>query len=212
MKKRSILLSVLLVLTMLVTGCGNSTQSLEGKWVGTLDVTKQFEDGIKTAHPDLEKYVDFEDLVFVLDIEFVEGQMSMEVQQESIDAFNTNFAAGMEAIAEGYWEAGLEANSGLTMEEAIFESGMSEEEYLEYIYKQTGIDKMITAMTDVTNTTLEKLSGMEGTYTTPVDNELRLYYTDDEYESMDYKFKGKVLNITIKGDSFSLLIECEKSK
>lgn len=212
MKRRGILLSVLLILTMLVTGCGNSNQTLDGKWIGSLDVTKQFEDGIKEAHPDLAKYVDFEDLVFVLDIEFTEGQMSMSVQQDSIDTFNANFALGMEAIAEGYWEAGLAQTSGLTMEEAIYESGMSEEEYLEYIYKQTGIDKMLTAMTDITNTTLDKLSGMEGTYTTPVDNELRLYYTENEYESMEYGFKGKELNITIKGDNFSLLIECEKSK
>lgn len=211
MKKRNILFAILLVMAMLITACGSNSQSLEGKWVGTLDVTKQFEDGIKAAHPNLAEYVDFEELVFVLDIEFVEGQMSMTVQQESIDAFNTNFAAGMEAIAEGYWEAGLTAKSGLTMEEAIFESGMSEEDYLEYIYAETGIDKMITAMTDITNTTLDKLSNMKGTYTT-LDTELRLWYEDEAYEAMEYSLKGDDLDIIVKGDSFSLLIECEESK
>lgn len=211
MKKRNILFAILLVMAMLITACGSNSQSLEGKWVGTLDVTKQFEDGIKAAHPNLAEYVDFEELVFVLDIEFVEGQMSMTVQQESIDAFNTNFAAGMEAIAEGYWEAGLTAKSGLTMEEAIFESGMSEEDYLEYIYAETGIDKMITAMTDITNTTLDKLSNMKGTYTT-LDTELRLWYEDETYEAMEYSLKGDDLDIIVKGDSFSLLIECEESK
>jgi hypothetical protein len=29
---------------------------------------------------------------------------------------------------------------------------------------------------------------------------------------MEYGFKGKNLNITIKGEGFSLLIECEKAK
>ena len=67
-------------------------------------------------------------------------------------------------------------------------------------------------MSSVTTGTLDKLSKMKGTYTTPVTNELRLYYTENEYESMEYGFKGKNLNITIKGEGFSLLIQCEKTK
>lgn len=211
MKKRSILFALLMAIVMLITACGSGNQALDGKWTGTLDVTKQFEDGIKAAYPDLEKYVDFEDLTFVLDIAFVDGVMSMEVQQESIDAFNEKFAAGMEGMAEGYWEAGL-AQYDMTMEEDMYESGYDEEGYLQHIYTSTGIDKMITSMTDVTNKTLDRLSKMEGTYTTPVDNELRLYHTENEYESMEYSFSGKVLNIIIKGDNFSLKIECKKSK
>lgn len=210
MKKRNILFAILLVMTMLVTACGSNSQSLEGKWVGSLDVTKQFEDGIKKAYPDLEQYVDFEELVFVLDIEFVDGQMSMSVQQESINAFNANFAAGMKDIAEGYWTAKL-AEYDMTLEEESYESGMTEEEYLQYIYKQTQIDKMIEAMNQVTNETLDKLSNMEGTYTT-LDTELRLWYEDDTYEAMEYSLKGDDLSIIIKGDNFSLLIECEKQK
>ena len=211
MKKRSILFVLVLAMSMFITACGSSNQTVEGKWVGTLDVTKQFEDGIKAAHPDLAKYVDFEDLAFVMDISFVEGQMAIDVQQESIDNFNANFAAGMEAIAEGYWEDGL-ATMDMTLEEAIYESGMTEEAYLEHIYKETGIDKMIEGMTDITNSTLDRLSKMKGTYTTPVNHELRLYHSKEEYESMEYSFKGKKLNISIKGDNFTLLIACEKAK
>ena len=210
MKKRNILFAVLMAMVMLITACG-SNKTVDGKWVGTLDVTKQFEDGIKAAYPELEEYVDFEDLTFVLDIAFVEGEMSMSVQQESIDSFNANFAKGMKDLAEGYWAAGL-AQYDMTMEEEMYESGMDEEGYLQYIYTTTGIDKMITSMTSVTNETLDKLSTMKGTYTTPVDNELRLYYDENQYESMDYSFKGKVLNIVIKGEGFSLCIECKKSK
>lgn len=209
MKKRNILFAMVLAISMLITACG-SNQTLEGKWVGSLDVTKQFEDGIKAAYPDLADYVDFEDLVFVLDISFIDGQMSMSVQQESIDAFNTNFAEGMKGMAEGYWAAGL-AKYDMTLEEDIYESGMTEEDYLQSIYKQTQIDKMIVAMNDVTNKTLDKLSNMKGTYTV-LDSELRLWYTEDDYEAMEHSFKGKALNIIIKGDNFSLLIECEKQK
>ena len=209
MKKRNILFAVVLAIAMMITACGGK-QTLEGKWVGSLDVTKQFEDGIKTAYPDLADYVDFEELVFVLDIEFVEGQMSMSVQQESIEAFNANFAAGMEGMAEGYWAAGL-AKYDMTLEEDIYESGMTEEEYLQSIYKQTQIDRMIEGMNDITNKTLDRLSNMKGTYTV-LDSELRLWYTEDDYEAMEHSFKGKALNIIVKGDNFSLLIECEKQK
>lgn len=210
MKKRNILFALLLAMAMLLTACGGQ-KTVEGKWVGSLDLTKQFEDGIKAAYPDLAEYVDFEDLVIKLDVSFVDGQMTMAVQQDSLDSFNAKFAEGMNNIAIGYWEAGL-ALIDMDLEEAISESGITEEQYHKRIYKETGIDKMITSMTEVTNQTLEKLSGMNGMYTTPVDNELRLYYTEDTYESMEYGFKGKKLNITIKGDSFSLLIQCEKSK
>ncbi len=212
MKKRNILFAILLAMTMLVTACGSSNQTMEGKWVGSLDVTKQFEDGIKAAYPNLAEYVDFEELVFVLDIAFVDGQMSMVVQQESVDAFNVNFAEGMKGMAEGYWTAAL-AEYDMTLEEDIAESGVTEEEYLNNIYKETGIDKMIEGMIEVTNSALDKISKMKGTYTT-IGDELRLYYTEDEqdYEAMGYGFEGKNLNITIKGDSFSLLIKCEKAK
>ena len=210
MKKRYILFALLLAMAMLLTACGGQ-KTVEGKWVGSMDLTKQFEDGIKAAYPDLAEYVDFEDLVIKLDVSFVDGQMTMAVQQDSVDSFNAKFAEGMYNIAIGYWGAGL-ALIDMDLEEAISESGMTEEQYHKRIYKETGIDKMITSMTEVTNQTLEKLSGMNGMYTTPVDNELRLYYTEDTYESMEYGFKGKKLNITIKGDSFSLLIQCEKSK
>lgn len=210
MKKRNILFAMVLAFSMLITACGGNNQTLEGKWVGSLDVTKQFEDGIKEAYPDLAEYVDFDELIFVLDIAFVDGQMSMSVQQESIDAFNANFAEGMEGMAEGYWTAQL-AKFDMTLEEDIYESGMTEEDYLQSIYKQTQIDKMIESMSDVTNKTLDKLSNMKGTYTV-LDSELRLWYTDDDYEAMEHSFKGKALNIIIKGDNFSLLVECEKQK
>lgn len=208
MKKRNLLFALLLAMVMIVTACG-SNQTVEGKWTGTLDLTKQFEDGVKEAYPDLIEYVDFEDLVFKMDISFVDGQMEMKVQQESIDAFNTKFAEGMQLIAEGYWQASL-AEIDMTLEEAISESGMTEEDYTKRIYTETGIDKMIESMSKMTNDTLEMLSKMKGTYTTPVADELRLYYTEDEFESMKYDFKGKQLNISIKGDSFILLIECER--
>ncbi len=211
MKKRNLLFALLGAMVMFITACGNSNQTVEGKWVGSLDLTKQFEDGVREAHPSLAEYIDFGDLLLKMDIAFVDGQMSIDVQQDSIDAFNENFTEGMHAIALGYWEAGL-AQIDVTLEEAIYESGMTEEAYMEYIYKETGIDKMIESMSTITTDTLDVLSEMKGTYTTPVAKELRLYHSEDEYESMEYQFKGTKLNITIKGDKFELLIQCDRAK
>ena len=210
MKKRNIFFTLLIMVSMLLTSCGSSNQSVDGKWIGSLDLTKQFEDGIREAHPTLAEYIDFEDLVIKMDIAFVDGQMSIEVQEESVGAFQENFTTGMQAIALGYWEDGLR-QIDLTLEEAISESGMTEEAYMQRIYKETGIDKMIESMSEITTETLDMLSKMKGTYTTPVAKELRLYHTEDKYESMEYAFQGKKLNITIKGDDFALLIQCDKS-
>ena len=78
MKKRCVLLSILLVLSMMLGAC-ESGNPFEGKWRGKLDVTKQFEDGIKANIPELAQYVDFEDLVFEIDVVFEDGVMSMVV-------------------------------------------------------------------------------------------------------------------------------------
>ena len=211
MKKRYITAAFILVIAMLMTACGSSKQTLDGRWVGTLDLTKQFEDGIKDANPELAKYVDFEALIFEMEVSFIQGQMELKVVPESMETFDANFAKGMQDIAVGYWKDGL-ASLNMTLEEAIIESGMTEEAYMNHIYVETGVDKMLESMTGFTEKTLKKLSEMKGTYTTPVNQELRLYYSEDKYESMEYKFKGQQLNITIKGDSFSLLIQCEKNK
>lgn len=211
MKKRNLLFALLLAMTMLVSGCGSSNQTVDGKWLGSMDLTKQFEDGVIAAYPDLAEYVDFDGLVFQMDIAFVDGEMSIDVREDSIETFNTNFAKGMQDIAVGYWEAGL-AQINMSLEEAIIESGMTEDAYMERIYASTGINQMIESMTGVTDETLKKLSGMNGTYTTPVAKELRLYYTEEKYEAMEYGFKGNQLNITIKGDSFELLIQCERAE
>ena len=210
MKKRIVLFSFVMALMMLFTACG-TPKTLDGKWVGKIDVTKQFEDGIKAASPEIEKYVDFEDLVVTLDVTFDGEEMAMVVNPESIITFNVKFAEGMKKIAVAYWAEGLSAMD-FNLEEAITESGMTEDAYMRRIYQETGVDKMIESMSAITETTLDRISLLKGPYTTPVANELRLYYAEDKYESMEYKFVGNKLNITIKGDGFSLLVECEKSK
>lgn len=211
MKKRSILLSMILIFTMMFTACGSNSGTgdpFEGTWKGTIDVTDQFEDGIIANYPDMNEYVDFEDLEFIVNITFADGVMNLDVDQNSIDAFVVKLEAGMQNT--GYKKHIDDLKSvGMTLDEVVFESGMSEEEYLASVYKEMKIDQMISDMEIAANTSLEGLSNINGTYTFN-QNEINLRYDEETYESFGYVFDEEELEITIKGEGFTLLIECEK--
>lgn len=215
MKKRYFLLSILLIFSMMLGACG-SGNPFEGKWRGRLDVTKQFEDGIKAHYPDLVEYVDFEDLVFEIDVTFEDGVMSMAVDQSSVENFSTNFADGMLGVEEGSLMAFLDA-AGVTLEEAVAESGMTEEEYVAARMSipevKEVIEKMTTGMLSVTEMALSGFEAVNGTYTFN-DDEVHVRYEDDKYEAIAYSFEGDDLILTFKGiikdQEFSLRIVCEK--
>lgn len=215
MKKRYFLLSILLIFSMMLGACG-SGNPFEGKWRGRLDVTKQFEDGIKAHYPDLVDYVDFEDLVFEIDVTFEDGVMSMAVDQNSVESFSTNFANGMLSVEEGSLMAFLDA-AGVTLEEAVAESGMTEEEYIAARMSipevKEVIEKMTTGMLSVTEMALSGFEAVNGTYTFN-DDEVHVRYEDDKYEAIAYSFEGDDLILTFKGiikdQEFSLRIVCEK--
>lgn len=211
MKKRCLLLSILLAFSMLLGACG-SGNPFEGKWRGTLDVTKQFEDGIKAHYPELEEYVDFEDLTFMIDITFEDGMMSMSVDPASVENFNTNFAEGMLDVEEGSLMAYLNA-AGITLEEAVAESGMTEEEYIAYMLNSSEvrdvIDTMTANMTEVTDAALAGFEEVEGPYTYNEET-VNIRYSEEEYEAVEYSFEGDDLILIFRGDGFSLRIECEE--
>ena len=217
MKKRCLLLSVLLIVSMLLGACG-SGNPFEGKWTGKLDLTKQFEDGIKAYYPDLEEYVDFENLVFKIDVTFENGVMSMKVDEESVETFNANYKEGMLGVEEGSLMALLDA-AGVTLEEAVAESGMTKEEYLESRMNipevREVIDNMSTGMMSVTEVALQGFNEVHGTYTFN-EEEIHVRYEDDKYESIEYEFEGDNLVLIFRGaineQTFSLRIVCEKQK
>lgn len=211
MKKRIVLLSSMLVLVLALAACSSNSgkgDPFKGAWHGTLDLTKQFNDGVIENYPELEQHVDFENLVFELDIVFADGNMSMTVAEESIDAFMENFETGMEKIGKGAFEDWL-LTQDMTLEEVVAESGMDEESYLSAKYDEMGISAMASAMEEVTNESLDGLGKLSGPYTYDNDS-VKLHFEDNSYESIQYEFEGDQLVLIIKGDGFSLRIICEQ--
>lgn len=215
MKKRCFVLSILLVVSMVLGACG-SGNPFEGKWRGKLDVTKQFEDGIKANIPELAEYVDFEDLVFEIDVVFEDGVMSMAVDPACYEKFDANFKEGMVEIEIGSLMAFLDA-TGVTLEEAVAESGMEEDEYIESRMNipevKEVIDTMIAGMDAVTKEALSGFEKVKGTYTFN-EEELHIRYEEGMYESIAYEFEGDNLVLVFKGlygeMEFSLRVVCEK--
>jgi hypothetical protein len=216
MKKRSILFSILLVLTLVIGACGSGNDPFKGTWRGKLDVTKQFEDGIKERYPDLEEYVDFEDLVFELDVTFEDGVMWMHVVKASEERFDKNFADGMLAIEKGSLVEILEAKE-ILIEEEIAELGMTEEEYVAMMLNSEEVTSIMNPMKEnmksITDAALAGFEAVNGTYTFNEEH-LHIRYSDDKYEEIAYDFEGDNLVLTfdgeIQGQKYSLRIVCEK--
>ena len=217
MKKRCLLLSILLAFSMLVGACGTG-DPFKGEWRGTLDVTQQFEDGIKANIPALAEYVDFEDLIFEIDVCFEDGEMFMTIDPECYEKFDANFKEGMAGIEIGSLMMFLES-AGITLEEAVAESGLEEEEYLESRMNipevKEVIDTMSAGMDSVTRGALAGFEKVRGTYTFN-EEELHIRYDEGMYESIAYEFEGDDLILTFKGkfgeQEFLLRIVCEKQK
>lgn len=211
MKKRCLLLSILLVFSTLLGACG-SGDPFKGTWKGTLDVTKQFEDGIVEHYPDLAEYVDFEDLTFVINITFSDGMMTMSVDQDSVENFNNNFAAGMIGVEEGSLMAYLN-EAGLTLEEAVAESGMTEEEYIEYMLSSEEVTEIMNPMKEnmmeVTEAALTGFESVNGPYTFNEET-VNIHYNDNQYEAVEYSFEGDNLILVFRGENYSLRVECTK--
>lgn len=208
MKKRNIVISFLLLMTMLMTACGTGKNPFVGDWTGRLDVTRQFEEGVKARYPELAEFVEFEDLVFEFDVIFTDGEMRMLVRDDSIDEFFSQFENDMEKMSRKIILADIDA-MGMTLEEVVAESGMTEEDYMETRLNEMNIHQMTNNMKEVTETSMEAISDVSGTYTFN-ETSVNLRYSDGEYEAIDYLFKGKQLILTIKGENYSLDIVCEK--
>lgn len=194
-------------MTLLLGAC-SSKDAFEGKWKGTLDLTKQIRDGIVEAYPELEEYVNFEDLTFSVDVLFEDGMMSMSADESSVEEFENRFIEEMEAVEMGSLMVYLDAVE-LTLEEAVAESGVTEEEYISDMIQSLETDKMKENISEVIHIALEGFEKVNGTYTFNEET-IHVRYDELEYETIEYTLEGKNLILTFRGEGFSLRMVCEK--
>lgn len=203
MKKRNFLVALLLVFTMLLSACGASDPFV-GKWKGTCDLTDYIVQGVVSGDETMEKYLEFEGLEFVINFEFTEDEISMSVDEASLDSFVANFEAGMINMMEAMLIDEL-AGYGMSYEEYVAESGMDSEALMKELLDEMNMTAQMDAMVEALAESLE----LSGTYS--FDGEvLTVTYEDNTYEEMGYVFDGETLTITVSDGETEFPIICEK--
>ena len=207
MKKRNLLLSLLLVLSMMLTACGEANPFV-GSWKGTCDFTDFIVASVSGGDETKAAYLkDINGLEFVIDFEFTENEMSMSVDESSLGSFMNHYEAGLTGVMEAMLIDELTAY-GISYEEYLGEAGQSREEVIESMIEEMDwmaqMEGMVSAMADAL--------ALEGAYMYD-DGVLTIVYEDGTYEEMNYTFEGDTLTIMIvaaDGTEFSIICESQK--
>ncbi len=203
MKKRSLLVSLILVFTLMLTACGQENP-FPGTWKGTCDLTDYIVESVVGEDESMAQYMDFENLEFVINFEFTENELSMSVDEASLHTFVDHFEAGMIDMMEAILIDQLSAY-GMSYEEYVAESGMDSETLMKAMLDEMDMTTMMNEMVSELADSLE----LNGTYT--FDGEvLTITYEDNTYEEMTYVFEGETLTITVSDGETDFPIVCEK--
>lgn len=205
MKKRNLLVTLALVISMMFTACGQENP-FPGTWKGTCDLTDYIVDSVVGDDETMAKYMDFSGLEFVIDFEFTENEISMSVDEASLRTFATNFENGMIKMMEGVLIDEL-ASYGMSYEEYVAESGMDSQTLMKSMLDEMDLASMMNEMITELSAALE----LEGTYTFD-EGVLTVTYEDNTYEEMTYAFDEETLTITVSDGETAFPIVCEKVK
>lgn len=227
MKKRNLLVALLLVFTMLLSACGASDPFV-GKWKGNCDLTDYIMDMMEEEYADYMEYIHFENLAFDIDFTFEDGNVTMKVDEASVDAFVANVEVGIRDMMYDMIVDGLMQNYKMMFDgvETLDDvAALSNGEYADgqaildsiaMVYSYATFDEYMDATVEAMNMggMLEPMCealNLSGTY--EYDEEagvLTLYYEDDTYEEMQYKFTDDTLMIRVSDGTVDFDIECEK--
>ncbi len=203
MKKRNILVSLLLALALMITACGEANPFV-GTWRGTCDLTDYILQTVVGEDETIAEFVEFEDLTFVINFEFTETELSMSVDEASLEDFVAHFEAGMISMMEKAMQEQF-ADADMSYEEMIVETGMTSEEYMKSLLHEMEMDVMMNAMA----VDLAKALALDGHYTYS-DGVLTVTYEDNTYEEMQYTVKGNEMVITVSDGNTNFDIDCVK--
>ncbi|MBQ3030711.1 MAG: hypothetical protein IJD24_05745 [Agathobacter sp.] len=205
MKKRNIIVSLLLTLTLMLTACGEPSPFI-GTWRGTCDLTDVIiGESNLVADEEWEQYVEHvEGLEFVITFEFTEDKMAMSVDEASVDTFMKNFENSMKNMMEAYMIDEFSAY-GISYEEYLEEVGMSSDAFLQSMLDEMNMSAQMKPMME----SMAEALDLNGSYMYD-EEKITIVYEDNTYEEMLYVFDGENLTITFvdeEGTEFD--IECE---
>ena len=207
MKKRRLLVALVMMMTILVTGCEKEEQMepvnpLLGEWSGTLDYTESFTNVMVAENDDIEKFIKFENLTFSFVFEFSEEKIALHVDEPSAAQFVANAEVGIANMIDKM--AAEEATkNGITVD-AVFEGmGVTRDAYVADTLKNMNLEVMVNALVEA----LE----LQGAYEVD-ESEIVVVYDDKTYESMKYTLNGEELTICISDGTNELPIKCTKEE
>lgn len=207
MKKRNLLLSLLLAFALMITACGEENPFV-GSWKGNCDLTDMIIEYVAGDNEEMRQYMDgIDGLEFVINFEFTENEMSMSVEEASIDTFIDNMETGVKTMMEEILIDEL-TGYGISYEEYIAESGMSNDEFLQSKLDEMNMSAQMEAMMDSMAEAIE----LSGSYMYD-EEKITVVYEDGTFEEMLYTFVGDTLTITVTdGEGTEFPIICEKQK
>lgn len=202
MKKCTLFVTLILVLALTVTACGQKNP-FPGAWRGTCDLTDFIVESVSGGNEDIEKYLEFENLALEFVYEFDENQVVTSVDEASFTRFSKDFKNGfMEAVKEKLIND-LE-QEGLSYEEYVYEAGVDEEELILSKLEDVNLDTWLESIHS-----LAEAMELNGTYMRS-DDALTVLFEDGTYNKLQYRIDGKKLTIIITDGEIELPIICEK--
>lgn len=205
MKKRNIFVSLLLAITLMITACGQENPFV-GSWKGSCDLTDLIIEYVVGENEEIRPYLEgIDDLAFVIQFEFTEDELAMSVNKSSIDTFLTHLEDGLLQMMEELLVDELE-KYGISYEEYLLESGMSNEELLYSMLDEMNVSEQMETMMYSMAEALE----LSGNYMYD-EEKITVIYEDGTIEEMDYTFDGTDMIITFvdeAGTEYPII--CEK--
>ena len=202
MKKMHRVMALVMAAFLLLTGCGNEekTNPFPGKWIGKLDMTSHVENTMVAQNANLEKYAKFENLTLTLIFEFTEEELTLHVDEASMQQFVENLKLGVEKMVDTM-VADVAVQNNTTIEKVYSGMGVTRDAYVKSVVEGMQVETMVSQMAEA----LELKGAYE--YNSKV---IVVVYQDDTYEEMKYVLTGNVLTISIAEGEESFVIQCEK--
>lgn len=204
MKKCSLVLILAMMVAMLFSACSEEEKPnpFLGKWSGNMDLTEQIVEEMIAQDESLKEYADFENLVFTLEFEFTEEEVSFHVNDASAQQFISNVEAGIADMVDAM-VADAAAEYSVTVEDVYAGMNVTREDFIQSTIDVMHLEQMINAITEAL--------ALNGTYQLD-DEKIVVFYEDNNYEEMSYSFEGDKLFITVSNGENEFVIECTKAE